>query len=457
MTNVAPDDRIVSLPDRYIPVYQVYFAHDTYTPTPGAAGAPIDGVDEAIAAEISRIQQRVVRASGPGLPAPSLSQLIPLAGPFGDNPGQQTNDVISVQFKEEIEGEGLATLSVDLFNVYDFTTNQYRYTDDPIGAPGTGPLIDYGVTLALFFGYQNADPAAGSVPSNVAPVFEGIITKLDLTFPADGAPTVKITATDKRDRLRYQKGIKPSRFVGVSEEQIAATVAAQFGLKVAVRTGQQTMPDGPVQLPSDQDALQFMHDRAKKGGLELRCFGNTIFLTTPGDVSGQTPLGYQYRRGLTSFSASIDGNGKPTSVKLVARDPTSQQTYTATVTVQDLQAAGLAPPGSTVADVIEQQGQGGNRQEVVTNYHAKSQNEARTLAMGILKRNLDSALTASGEVIGDPALRAGAALEIRGVGTHYSGPYYVTSVTHTFGSGGYQTSFEARRNSAPGSSNGASS
>jgi phage protein D len=411
-------------------------------------------VDAAIAAEQSRIQGRVVHVTGPGQPVPAQGQLIPLAGPYGDNPGQYTNDVISVEFKESIAGE-LATLTVDVFNVYDFTSQTYRYTDDhPSNPQGSGPLLDYGVTLALFFGYQNADPSQGSVPSNVAPVFEGMITKLDLTFPGDGAPTVKITATDKRDRLRNQKGLKPTRFVKVSEEQIAATVAAQMGLKVAVRTGQKTMPQGPVQLPSDQDALQFITDRAKKAALELRCLGDTIFLTTPGDSIGQTPLGYQYRRGLTSFTTSMDGNGKPTSVKLVARDPATQATYTATVTVKDLQAAGLAPAGTTVADVIQSQGQGGNREEVVTNYHATSQAEAQTLALGILKRNLDSSLTASGEVIGDPALRAGASLEIRGVGSHYGGGYYVTSATHTFGSGGYQTSFEARRNGAPGTGGG---
>jgi hypothetical protein len=466
----APDDRIVSLPDRYVPVYQVYFARDTFQPTPGATGAPIEMETGAsiessspYADEMDRIQSRVVYTPTSGKPAPVQGQLIPLAGPYGDNPDQQTNDVISVEFKEAVDGT-LATLTVDLFNVYDFTRKTYRYSDEPANSPGNGPLIDYGVTLALFFGYQNADPTGSAspsdvAPSNVAPVFEGMITKIDLAFPADGPATMKVTATDKRDRLRNQKNVKPTRFVNVSEEQIVATIAAQFGLQVAVRANQQTMPDGPVQLPSDQDVSQFISDRAKKAALELRCFGNTIFLTTPGDTSGQTPLGYEYRRGLTSFNASIDGNGKPTSVKLVARNPSTQQTYTAIVTIADLKVGQkgqgpLAPPGSTIMDVIQQLGQAGDRQEVVTNYHATSQNEAETQARAILKRNLDNALTASGEVIGDPALRAGSALEVRGVGTRYSGPYYVTSATHTLGSGGYQTSFEARRNSAPGTQGG---
>jgi phage protein D len=431
VSNTA-EDRIVTLADRYVPVFQVYFAHDSATPTPGAAAAPIADVPGARQAEIARIKRRIVHAVGPLAPAPAKGQLVPLAGPWGDSPGQQTNDVISVEFKEEVDG-ALATLEVELFNVYDFQRQLYRYTDDPPGAPGSGPLIDYGVTIALLLGYGTADP-----------VFEGMITTVDVSFPGEGESVVRITATDKRDRLRNQKNLKPTRFVGQSEEQIAATVAAQLGLSVAVRSDdQQTMPNGPVQMPSDQDALQFLTDRAKKAALELTCFGNTIFLLTPGDAT-KSAIRYTYRRGLTSFSPKFDGNGKPTSVKVVARDPSTQKTYTGRATPQDLQDAGLAPPGSTVADVIKNRGQAGDREEVVTNYHAKSDQEAKTIAMGILKRNIDNALTVSGVLIGDPLVRAGVAIDVGGVG-RYGGLYYVTCATHRFGADGYTTTFEARR------------
>jgi phage protein D len=435
VTNAA-EDRIVTLADRYVPTFQVYFAHDTFTPRPGAAAAPVDA-DTAREGEIARIKGRIVHSLGPGKPSPAQGQLIPLAGPWGDSPGQQTNDVISVEFKEDVDG-ALATVRIELFNVFDFQRRLYRYTDDPPGSPGAGPLIDYGVTIALLMGYGTADP-----------VFEGMITTLDVSFPGEGQSVIQITATDKRDRLRNQKNLKPTRFVGQSEEQIAATVAAQMGLSVAIRPGQQTMPDGPVQMPSDQDALQFITDRAKKAALELTCFGNTIFLLTPGDAT-KTAIGYEYRRGLTSFSPRFDGTGKPTSVKVTARDPSTQQTYTGRATPEDLQSARLAPPGSTIADVIRTQGQAGDREEVVTNYHAKSDQEAKTIAMGILKRNLDNALTVSGSVIGDPQVRAGVSIDVRGVG-RYGGLYYVTSATHHFGTDGYTTSFEGRKNAALGS------
>src|SRR5579862_6360104 len=120
------EDRIITLADRYVPVFQVYFAHDSATPTPGAAGAPMDAT-LAVAAETARIQNRILLVSGPAGPAPVQGALLPLSGPWGDQPGQSTNDVISVEFKEDNQG-GLATLNVELFNVYDFESGLYRYT-----------------------------------------------------------------------------------------------------------------------------------------------------------------------------------------------------------------------------------------------------------------------------------------------------------------------------------------
>ncbi len=434
----TPDNRIKTLEDRYVPVFEVYFCNETGDPPPGPGTPQTDDV-AARAAEVTRINGRIVH--GGKAPPPQGGKLIPLAGRRGETPDQQreTNDVVSVEFRETIVDGGLATVTIDLFNVCDLATGTYRYTDPPQGQ--AKPLIDYGTTIALLFGYGTATP-----------VFEGVVTTLDIGFPADGQSMVKITATDKRDRLRAKKGLMPNQFNALSEEGIAAQLVAKMGMTVATRQGQkQKMPDGPVNLTPDQDANAFITDRAKKAQLELSCFGNTIFMLTPGDsltsVSGPA---YTYRQGLSSFTAKIDANGKCTSVKLVAHDPATQKTYTATSNAASLQGTSFAPQGSTMLDIISLQGQGGERQEVVTNYLATSQQEAQNLADGILKANLNASLTASGTLIGDPAVRAGATISIKGVGDRYQGLYYITSATHHFGSDGYTTSFEARRNSAPG-------
>ena len=58
---------------------------------------------------------------------------------------------------------------------------------------------------------------------------------------------------------------------------------------------------------------------------------------------------------------------------------------------------------------------------------------------------LNQRLTGSGSTVGDPRIRAGAVLQLEGVGEQFGGLYRVTSATHTIDSGGYQTGFEVRK------------
>ena len=86
--------------------------------------------------------------------------------------------------------------------------------------------------------------------------------------------------------------------------------------------------------------------------------------------------------------------------------------------------------------------------ERVSDAFVSTQAEADRLAQALMKQRLDRLFTASGELLGDPRVRAGKSIEIRGVG-RFDGRYYMTSVTHTLGDAGYQTSFDARRNTRP--------
>ena len=55
-------------------------------------------------------------------------------------------------------------------------------------------------------------------------------------------------------------------------------------------------------------------------------------------------------------------------------------------------------------------------------------------------------ITGDGVSIGDPALRAGAVVEIAGLGSNFSGLYYIVRSTHSIGPGGYETGFSVRKN-----------
>jgi hypothetical protein len=71
--------------------------------------------------------------------------------------------------------------------------------------------------------------------------------------------------------------------------------------------------------------------------------------------------------------------------------------------------------------------------------------DAPRTILGELLPRLNRRLTASGSLIGDPRLRADTVLQVEGVGTQFGGLYRTTSVTHSLDSGGWRTSFEARK------------
>src|SRR5262249_1321723 len=59
--------------------------------------------------------------------------------------------------------------------------------------------------------------------------------------------------------------------------------------------------------------------------------------------------------------------------------------------------------------------------------------------------SLNSRVTGSGSVVGDPALIAGRVVQLEGLGREFGGRYRITSATHTIDSSGYRTNFEGRK------------
>lgn len=517
-------DAIDTLQDRFVPRFEVFVAKAPRGAPKQVSEAILDPAT-ATQLEIQRLDSNVFKVSGAvGAPQPSLTQLVPLAGPWGEKRGQRTDDIVSVTFTEDVSSElKLDQVVLEVLNVYDTVRKYYRYTDIPpnldAGQTGVFPLLDYGDTIAVRFGYG----------SDLAWVFDGIIETLAVTFPENGESKVTVTAVDRRARLRNLKVVQRAAFNQMSDAQILANIAKDAGLRVAAppelaraqpaapasdqpTAGSSATPApgaptiagvssgfslnasggafgqasasgqasaalttagasasasievsasvnvdnaprrGPEPhnnfKPADQDAVSYITDRLKKASLELRCFGNTLFVLKPADVA-TTALRYVYRRGLSSFNPRFEGAGKATKVHLVSRDVSGNTKIEALVGADDLRKDGLIPAVQllTVLEKIAAVNPSGDKVEEVTDYPVATPVEARRVALGILKRNADETLQADGSTIGDPRVRARTTLKIEGVG-RFDGFYYVTHAEHRLDNSGYQTNFSVRRTTA---------
>jgi len=72
--------------------------------------------------------------------------------------------------------------------------------------------------------------------------------------------------------------------------------------------------------------------------------------------------------------------------------------------------------------------------------------EATNIANAALNRASNHLVEGEGETFGITALRPGATIQLEGLGTRFSGKYYLKQTTHTRNVSGYRTRFVARRN-----------
>jgi len=85
------------------------------------------------------------------------------------------------------------------------------------------------------------------------------------------------------------------------------------------------------------------------------------------------------------------------------------------------------------------------REEQVVDEPVFTQKEADERARAILLERSKDLVKASGTCVGLPDLRAGQRVKIAGLGSRFSGEYFVTDTTHTINDSGYITKFNGRR------------
>ena len=151
---------------------------------------------------------------------------------------------------------------------------------------------------------------------------------------------------------------------------------------------------------------------------------------------------YELERGisLNDFNPTLSISNQVKSVEVRSRDRQSSKPICAKVTLDD-------PAIKVNEDLLPLLSQPGcqPREEVVVNEPQPTYERARRRALAILSDRLKELVTATGTCVGLPDLRTGQRVRIKGVGSRFSGTYFVTETTHTIGDQGYSTKFTARR------------
>ena len=364
-------------------------------------------------------------------------------------PGLPAVDYYAPNFKIEVEGRELdpeskgdvleVKVTMDLQNLTSFDLTINNWDDEHFGFKYSDTTIfDVGNRVHVRMGYAD----------DLRFMASGIISTLTPKFSESGPPTLGVTGLDAMLKLRDRKpvGSDVKQFVDKHDWEIAQEIAARNHLDVKVT---QKGPQHPLVIQKNQDDAQFLMERAKR--IDFDCYvridpdtgRDTLYFTSPTDARDSATTRvyvFEWGKSLINFNPQIKLGRQVSKVTVRGWDPRTKSPITYTAGPDDLpKAGGGGDSGPELARTRL-----ADKQEVVVNQPVATMQEARELALSLLRERAYSYLTGFRQVIGLPGLRPGDNIELQRLGRRFSGEYYVTKVEHTLGNSGYLTSFEVR-------------
>jgi phage protein D len=263
------------------------------------------------------------------------------------------------------------------------------------------------------------------------PLFDGEIVELEPDF-RPGDPHLVIRAFDRLHRLARGRTVRS--FVDYTEEDIVGKIADEVNLPWLM---DETSGVNPYVLQYNQTNLEFLRERASALGYVVFVREKTLHIEAPKPIG--SPIELEWGKTLATFQPRMTTIDQVDDVTVRGWDPGNRQ-----------EIIGKAKNGNGATKVGEKKS-GGElahaafelaAHELVTSRPVRTQAGADRMAQAVADQIAGRFIEAEGSCGGNPAIIAGASLQISAVGDRFGGTYLVTSAHHTYNAqSGYSTQF----------------
>ena len=265
------------------------------------------------------------------------------------------------------------------------------------------------------------------------------ITGLEPTFVRGGRPSLTVRGHDRRHRLL--RGRKTRSFVQQKDSDIASAIASEAGL-TAQATDSQVVHDYVLQ--ANQTNMEFLQERARRIEYEVVVEGKTLHFrpvqNDQGEVLTLTP-----EDDLLEFYPRLSTMGQFSELELRGWSPKDKKEIVAKAKSGDeVSTMGGNDSGAAIAESAF-----GAAAVLFSDTPVFTQAEADQLARARFNRAVLELVVGEGVCTGRTDLHPGQVIKIDGIGTRFSGQYYVSATSHRYTQrDAYQTHFVVRRNAA---------
>jgi phage protein D/phage baseplate assembly protein gpV len=270
-------------------------------------------------------------------------------------------------------------------------------------------------------------------------VFDGDVVAVDADF-GHGGVTLGIRALDRSHKLMR------SRKVRVFKQMTVGDAIQKILQENGLRPGKFD-PSGPAQdwLQQDNETdWEFISRHARNLGFWVLTEADKVDFVAVGKPATQTTIAVEWPDTIAAFHPRVTGVQQVRTVTAAAWDPKTKQ-----------RLSGQAPAPTPLTQIglkrnkVSDDLDGG--QIHISNSSATSRDEVESLATAAMGRLADAYVEADAHIPGNPNVKAGVTLEVKGVGEDFSGKYVVGTVRHTFRGGGAFDTFVSTATATPSS------
>ncbi|HLI71974.1 MAG TPA: VgrG-related protein [Ktedonobacteraceae bacterium] len=263
------------------------------------------------------------------------------------------------------------------------------------------------------------------------PLFDGEIVEIEPEFDP-GNQQLIVRAFDRLHRLGRGRHVRS--FTNVSDEDLIKKLAQEAGLQAQVAQASQVYS---YVFQNNETNLEFLQGRAAALGYLLYVQGKTLHCE-PLKIGG-SPVDLEWGVTLHEFRPRLTTIGQLNSVTARGWDPANRQ-----------EIIGQVQNGQGTPQIGQQQNGGDLARSafqitagtLVAGVPIRVQAVADRLAQAVADRAAGRFVEAEGACSGNPALVAGASVQIKAVGNRFSGTYFVTNTLHIYNARhGYNTHF----------------
>lgn len=261
----------------------------------------------------------------------------------------------------------------------------------------------------------------------------GEITALDLTF--GNSSYMDIRGFDRLHKLRF--GTKRRSFKDMKDSDVVSSIANEVGLTPQTEATKTTYS---YLFQNNQSNYEFLLERSKRIGYELLTNNKTLIFRASKE-SEAPELSLQY-----------DIDFEKLSLRLIS--PTAGSTVEARGwDIKTKEVIAYKASSGSESSLMGGQESGfqisksafGDSSLAVLDGKVKDGSDAEEVAKAGYNHLLREFISGEGTCPGDPRIRAGRVIELKGLGNRFSGPYYVYSSIHAIKEEGYLTTFKIRR------------